>query len=114
MASLIQRDRLAAIVAAIPAGLWTSYGEVAHACGGTDRHARTLNQRFIREAIPGAHRVLRADGTVSPGALGAPDTVRPRLEAEGVLFLDGIADPAARIASADLAAAARAKDSDGR
>jgi hypothetical protein len=26
-----------------------SYGDVAHACGGNDRHARTLNQRFLRE-----------------------------------------------------------------
>lgn len=102
MTSHIQRERLAAIVAAIPAGRWASYGDVAQACGGTDRHARTLNQRFIHDAIPGAHRVLRADGTVSAGALGAPHDVRARLEAEGVRFVDGAADQAARMFSPDL------------
>ena len=29
-----------------------SYGDVARAAGGTDRHARALNQRFIRAGIP--------------------------------------------------------------
>ena len=55
-------DRLDEIVAAIPPGRWMSYGDVAHAAGGTDQHARALNQRFIRSATPGAHRVLKGDG----------------------------------------------------
>ena len=56
-------DRLDEIVAAIPSGRWMSYGDVARAAGGTDRHARALNQRFIRAETPGAHRVLKSDGT---------------------------------------------------
>ena len=64
-------DRMRAVVAAIPEGGWMSYGDVARAAGGTDKHARALNQRFIREQTPGSHRVLKSDGTV-----GGPPTGR--------------------------------------
>ena len=50
--STITTERLREVVAAIPPGGWMSYGDVAAACGGNDRHARTLNGRFLREEIP--------------------------------------------------------------
>ena len=104
-------ETLVAVAGGIPEGCWMSYADVCAACGGSARQALALNGRLTRLGCEGAWRVLKANGTIAPTALGAPEVVRERLLAEGVVFEGGKARLEQRIRPAEgVAAEAAARE----
>jgi alkylated DNA nucleotide flippase Atl1 len=94
-------------VEAIPAGRWTTYGDLA-ALAST--YPQPVAGFVSRNMISGAWRVMQAAGTISPGfswgsrSEFAGQSAREVLEAEGVVFdVEGHANPGQRLASVDLA-----------
>ena len=97
----MDRPALRRACALIPAGRWTTYGDLADALGAPG-HARQVARLLARGGgIPNAHRVLRSTGRVASGFragdCGGPEVARRLLEREGVGFdASGAADPARR------------------
>jgi alkylated DNA nucleotide flippase Atl1 len=91
-------------LAEIPAGAWTTYGDLAALIG---TFPLAVGQRLANYPMPNAHRVLQADGRIS-ARFSWPDgrTASPRalLKSEGVIFDDhDHADPQQRLDVEDLA-----------
>ncbi|MDQ0239524.1 DUF4268 domain-containing protein [Arthrobacter bambusae] len=102
------RSHVAAIVAEIPAGRWTSYGDVAIVAG---TWAQPLAAIIANFPMANAWRVLQSGGTISPGFRwtepGRVDDPRVVLKEEGLRFdAKGHADPGQFIGAEELAEAA--------
>ena len=94
---------LHAILEALPAGHWTTYGSLADAVGTA---AQPLGAHVATcEQCTNAHRVLKGDGAVAPNFRWSdPDDDRDPIEmlrAEGAL-VNGKPDPARELSSDDL------------
>ena len=92
-------------LAEMPAGSWTTYGDLAALIGS---HPVPVGMRLANHPVPNAHRVLQADGKISPSFRwpepGRVDDPADLLRAEGVTFDEqDRADPAQRLSVEDLA-----------
>jgi alkylated DNA nucleotide flippase Atl1 len=98
----INRERLYAVCADIPAGNWISYKDLAQAIGVPGAQQSVAGVVASDPHVPNAHRVLRQNGRISPSFIthdgsGGPEVARQRLEQEGVSFGQGdAADPGCR------------------
>jgi alkylated DNA nucleotide flippase Atl1 len=86
-------------------GAWTTYGDVAALVGTS---AIAVGQWLAKTAVPNAHRVLQADGTIADKFVwldpGCTDEPRDVLEADGVVFdAAGRAATEQRLSAEDLA-----------
>ncbi|WP_245675530.1 GmrSD restriction endonuclease domain-containing protein [Micromonospora halophytica] len=98
-------DVMTKALAELPAGSWTTYGDLAALIGTAPV---PVGARLANCPVPNAHRVLQVEGTVSPG-FRWPDPNRTDdpvelLRAEGVQFDGrGRADQAQRVGTVELA-----------
>ncbi|MGV9558841.1 GmrSD restriction endonuclease domain-containing protein [Streptomyces sp. NPDC003522] len=105
------------VLAALPHGTWTSYGDLAAFLGSG---AQAVGNHLANTPrVVNAYRVLTSEGKVSDGFRWATpqeaesDDVRARLAADGVRFTaTGAADPAQRLTADDLAALLADTDDD--
>jgi alkylated DNA nucleotide flippase Atl1 len=90
----------------IPEGYWTAYGEIGIAATGSRKAARVVARHAAHNpAFAAPWRVIHADGSIPDGwgrQDGGPEKCRELLEAEGVRFINGRADPAQKIVSEEI------------
>jgi len=97
-------SRLHAVLAALPSGRWTTYGDLAEVVGTA---AQPLGQHLSRcDECPNAWQVLGGDGRPRPNFKWSDSTdartQEQALVGEGITFTAGVADPAQRLGPADL------------
>ena len=107
-ATSFDRDRLHELMAVIPPGRWTTYGELARLSG---TKGMPLGGHIKRCGLcPNAPRVLPDTGKPAEGFTRTDPTdlrtQRSELETEGITFLNNVADPTKRINGDELAALA--------
>lgn len=98
--------RFARVARVIPAGYWTSYGEIGIAATGRRGSARAVGRSAALDpGFPNAWRVIHADGSIPEGWGGGragPERCRELLESEGVSFARGRADPEKKLLADEL------------
>ncbi|RSN51508.1 GmrSD restriction endonuclease domain-containing protein [Actinomadura sp. WAC 06369] len=97
--------QLRRVLAELPAGRWTTFGDLASVIGA---HAAGVGTYLTsRPNLENTHRVLTSEGTVSPSFRwpdGRAESARDVLEREGVAFApNGSADPSQRLHAGALA-----------
>ncbi len=87
------KEKVFQVVAQIPKGKVSTYGQVATAVDSGPRAVgQALHQNTNSKKIP-CHRVVHSDGTLAPGyAFGGEDKQRQVLQKEGVEFKYGKID----------------------
>ncbi|MGW0216820.1 GmrSD restriction endonuclease domain-containing protein [Micromonospora chokoriensis] len=108
-------DVMNTALAALPAGSWTAYGDLAALIGS---HPVSVGGRLANHPAPNAHRVLQAEGVVSPNFHwldpSRSDDPQALLREEGVEFDKyGRASQAQRIGVEELAQLAGMPQQDG-
>jgi alkylated DNA nucleotide flippase Atl1 len=90
--------------AALPAGAWTTYGDLADLIGS---HPVPVGVHLATNPVPNAWRVLTVDGSISPSfrweASDRTDDPEALLASEGIVFVNSHADAAQRITATELA-----------
>ena len=90
--------------AALPAGAWTTYGDLAELIGS---HPVPVGVHLATNPVPNAWRVLTVDGSISPSfrweASDRTDDPEELLTSEGIVFVNGHADVAQRVMASELA-----------
>ncbi|WP_431955155.1 GmrSD restriction endonuclease domain-containing protein [Actinacidiphila sp. bgisy167] len=103
------------VLAALPHGTWTSYGDLAAFIGSG---AQAVGSHLAKTPrVANAYRVLTSEGKVSDGFRWTPQDqggdVHARLTADGIRFTaNGAADPAQRLSVDDLALLVGGADDD--
>jgi alkylated DNA nucleotide flippase Atl1 len=90
----------------VPEGFWTAYGELGRAATGSRTAHRIVARLAAHDpAFSTPWRVIHADGSIPDGWRGrggGPEKCRELLEAEGVRFVNGRADPTQKILSDEI------------
>jgi alkylated DNA nucleotide flippase Atl1 len=98
-------EAAAAFLATVPAGRWTSYGDVAIAAGRASNAAQGIVSWIGSNGhrVENVHRVLNTNGEINlgwtpagPGLPADASAVAERLRQEGVRFSGGRADASQR------------------
>ncbi len=97
-------ERIAGLVAALPAGSWTSYADLAEIAGASENTIATF---LAAKYVSGAYRVLTNDGDVPPEGMTYVNyrgiDLQAKLAAEGVEFdHSGLAGRRQRVTAEEL------------